>query len=175
MTTFLFAMFSTLYSYNCRVHTDIISEKSKKANKTGRLVAQLAEQAPRIQRLCPHRSCHRFDSTCGPLLHVIPPSLPCFLFSCPIQEIKVQKAPQKSLKPPPKKPIGQQKKSRVFFRGLTWLVRHSVPLQYEALLTVKGKYFETIKRSSMPFIVDLTGPGCEINKSLNCKVLLFKT
>ncbi len=45
---------------------------------TGRPVVQLVEQVPRIQRLCPHRSRPRFDSTHGPLLHVIPPLSPLF-------------------------------------------------------------------------------------------------
>ncbi len=44
----------------------------------GRWVAQLEEQAAHIQRLCPCCSGARFDSTCGPLLHVIPPLSPLF-------------------------------------------------------------------------------------------------
>ncbi len=45
---------------------------------TGRPVAQSVEQVPHIQRLCPCCSGPRFDSTCGPLLHVIPPLSPLF-------------------------------------------------------------------------------------------------
>ncbi len=39
----------------------------------GHPVAQVVKQAPHIQRLRPHRSGHKFDSACGPVLHVIPP------------------------------------------------------------------------------------------------------
>ncbi len=60
-----------------------------KGGYLGRSVAQAVEQA---QRLCPHLCIHGFDSTCRPLLHVIPSlsRVSCLLFSCPIQEIKAQ-------------------------------------------------------------------------------------
>ncbi len=45
----------------------------------GRPVAQSVEQAPHIQGLCPRRSRPGFNSTCGPLLHVIPSLSPLFL------------------------------------------------------------------------------------------------
>ncbi len=50
-------------------------------------VAQSVEQAPHIQRLCPCCSGPGFDSTCGPLLHVIPPLCPLF----PVHSQKAQK------------------------------------------------------------------------------------
>ncbi len=59
-------------------------------NKTdqGLPLAQVVEQAFHIQRLCPYRSGHGFDSTCGPLLPFAFPSLslPWFLSSAVLSE-----------------------------------------------------------------------------------------
>ncbi len=68
-------------------------------HQLGRQVAQSVEHAPHIQRLCPRRSRHRFDSTCGPLLHVIPLLSPLFpVYSSAVLKIKAQKAPKNILK-----------------------------------------------------------------------------
>ncbi len=65
------------------------------------LVAQLVEQAPHEQRLCPCCSGPRFDSTLWPLMHIIPSlslsqiSFSNLQLSC---QIKAQKAKNISLK-----------------------------------------------------------------------------
>ncbi len=68
-----------------------------KVPRMGRPVAQLVEQVPHIQKLCPRCSGNRVDFTCGPLLHVIPSlSFPCFLSTLQVsyQRNKGRKSPK---------------------------------------------------------------------------------
>ncbi len=79
----------------------------------GRLVAQSVEQAPHIQKLCPHRSEPGFNSTLWSFAACHSPSLSpvsCLFFSCPVL-IKAQKH-KKNLK------------NKTMLHSLTCFLRH---------------------------------------------------
>ncbi len=96
----------------------------RKNNKQGRPVAQVVEQAPHVQKLCPHCSDHRFDSTCEPLLRVIPPLSPLF----PVYSSAVLSKKQRHQKP--KNIFKKKRKKKKKRKNNTQTVKREKKQQY---------------------------------------------
>ncbi len=86
-----------------------------KSDLRGRPVAQLVERAPHVQGQCPRHSGPGFDSTCCPLLRVIPPVSSLF----PVYSSAV--LTKEILKKGPKKYLLKNKK-RVIYQKFCCLI-----------------------------------------------------